>query len=121
MKAHETFLYCAIAMALFGREAEFPPVISLPFALIAFIGFYSLTVERIIDAEESIRDAYWELDWLEASVKVRKLILLAVHQPKNISFGALFGKDKMSLIRFSETVRRAYDFGLVLLNLANHK
>lgn len=121
VKAHEMFLYFSIALALFGREAEFPAVITLPFALIAFIGFYSLTIERIIDAEQSIRDAYYGLEWIGTSVKVQKLILLAMQQPKYISFGAVFGKDQISLIRFTETVRRAYDFGLMLLNLTKHK
>lgn len=114
---HEILLYCSVALALFGKHNSHLDVLSVPSYFVAFIGFYSFTVENIIQAEESIRISYSQIDWLEASVEVRKMLLLAMQPPKNITFGGIFGKDRTCLGRFASVMRQAYDFGLVLLKV----
>lgn len=117
MKMHEGFLFFGISGSVLGRADLNTTLLSLPFYLLAFVGFYSYEVERIIEIENDIREQYYLLEWYTAPVKIRKLILLAMQKPKNIKFGGVFGKDSTSLARFTEIVRQGYDFGLLLMKL----
>lgn len=117
MKMHEILLFLGISAAVFGRaEIQFV-LMSIPFYYATFIGFYSFEVEQVIEVEDALRDHYYNLEWYSASVEVRKMILLAMQKPKEVTFGGIFGNDRTSLVRFSETVRQGYDFGLALLKL----
>lgn len=115
----EALLFSGFAVALIGKERVQLTMITIPFFLMAFNGFYSFTVDKMIEAEESIRDAYYSLEWYTSSNETRKVLLIAMQQPKEVTFGGIFGKDRTSLARFAETVRQAYDFGLILLNVAD--
>lgn len=117
LKLHEILLYCAVALALIGKEGSHFDVITVPGYFIMFIGFYSFTVEKIIEAEESIRLSYSCLNWDDANVQVRKMLLIAMQQPRIVTFGGIFGRDRTSCERFAMVLRQAYDFGLVLLKI----
>lgn len=89
-----------------------------PIFICAVLGFFSYTAEQIMDANSAICDAYYSLNWFEAPTASRKLILLAMQPPMDAKFCGLFSYDHASLIRFTSVLRNAYDFGLVVVKLA---
>ena len=117
-KIHELLIVLSATMSMLGKEDVTPALVPSVLFVCSNIGFYSWTIENVIDAEQSIRDAYYDLDWTTSSVLVRKMLHLAKTQPMQIKFGKLFGRDRTSLERFTKVVRMAYDISLMLLRLA---
>lgn len=118
IKVLEMIMNFAMALILMGKKNQDIAALSIPILICFLIALYSFFIENIIAAEENIRDAYYELNWLSASIKSRKTLLLAMHQPRVIKFGGIFSLDHVSLARFTVNMRRAYDFGLVILKFA---
>lgn len=119
LKLNEVLMYVGVAGAMFGIKSQQLVMISIPMYFFTFLGFYSFIVEHLIEAEETIQRSYHTLDWYTASEEVKQLILIAMQQPAEVTFGGIWGADRTSLIRFTQIVRQSYDFGLILLNLAN--
>lgn len=86
-------------------------------AMIGISGYFCKASENMIEAEQDIRNAYYELDWYKAPLVSRKLILMAMQEPEKIRFGRIFNSDYASMERFLLLIRRAYDFSLILLKL----
>lgn len=120
IKLRELFLFGAIPLTIFGKDQEQLLLLSSCMFPICLLGLFNYNAERIMSTEEETRKAYYEMEWYQAPVKNRKLLLLAMQQPKEIKISGLFNYDQASLIRFTEAVRRAYDFGLFLLKIAKN-
>lgn len=117
-KALELFLVIAFISFINGTETLSIAFLGAGIFVAVTIGFLSYTIERMVDAEELIRTAYYDLDWLKSTISLRKLILQAMVKPAEISFGALFGYDKVSLERFGVLLKDAYDIALIFIKLA---
>lgn len=120
LKADEYLIYSAMIIGVFGKENLNMILLATPLVPLTVIGFCSFLAEQIIDAEETIRDAYYDLDWPNANVISCKLLLLAMQKPVEIRFGGIFGYDFISLQRFTDVVHNSYNFALILLNLAKN-
>lgn len=113
-------MYCSITGALLTDvEANSLTLKTFVIFPVSILGFYSYTVERIIEAEESIRDQYNNLEWYTAPFWTKKLLLIAMQRPQEVTFGGVFSKDKTSLARFAAIVHQAYGFGLILIQAKN--
>lgn len=118
IKIYETLFIAACITTLVGKENMSLASIMTSVFVAFNLGLYANEVEKIVDAEEGIRDAYNELDWLDATVEVKKLILQAMRKPVEIKFAALYGQDRVSLERFGSFVKDAYDIALIFVKLA---
>lgn len=117
LKTKEYSVYLLVAVTLF--EKKLLNVTTPPAAIFVTLTvcYTSFICENMIKSENNIREAYYELDWYEAPIIARKTLLLAMQQPGDIKFGRIFYSDQMSLERFVAVMKRAYDFGLVLVKL----
>lgn len=120
IKAQEAFLFCSVIGAIFGREQLQLTMLSIPTYVLTLMAFYSFKVEEIIDMEQQIRYSYYHLlEWYTAPPDVQRMVLLAMQEPMEIIFGAVYGKDRTSLPRFTDMCRKAYEFGLFLLKVTD--
>lgn len=120
IKVQEAFLICSVIGAIFAREQLQPVMLSMPTYVLALMAFYSFKVEEIIDMEQQIRDSYYHLlEWYTAPPDVQRMVLLAMQEPMEIIFGAVYGKDRTSLPRFTVMCRKSYEFGLFLLRVTD--
>lgn len=103
---------------VFGKENNNIIALVIPLLMSLLVGITSYVTEQIIDAEEEIREAYYNLDWANASLKARKLLLIALQKPNEVKFGCVFENDYASLERYTIVHHQAYDFALILLELA---
>lgn len=116
-KTNEVLMIVGYTMTMALGEETTPVVFSAAIFVSLMPFFYAYTIEKIIKAEKAIRDRYYSLEWLEASVHVRKQLLLAMQKPKEINFAALFGNDRVCLERFGYLAENSYDVGLIFINL----
>lgn len=117
IKSSEFLVYVAVCLVLCAKEDLNFQMASAPFVPISFFGIYFYMVELMVDADDEIQEAYYELNWFEAPVASRKLILLASQKPMEVRFGELFGEDYASFQRFSQVIHNAYDIGLIIVGL----
>lgn len=117
---NEFLLYMVVTIGLMGRDNVNLSFVSAPFMIFCISGIVSYLVEKVIDAEAEIRTAYYNLNWIGAPVKFQKMIVIAMFQPTEIQIGGIFGFDYISLERFTAVAHGAYDFGLIILNLAKN-
>lgn len=118
-KTQEVFLYLTSTLVLLGIENSRIDLVALtcPAFSNTIVGLICFAAETMMEAEEKIRDAYYDLNWERAPIESRKMIILAMYPPKKITFCGVFSYDHASLERFTIVFRRAYDFGLVMLKL----
>lgn len=111
-------LVLSTVISLTAREEPSPFVCSIVIFFGFIYWFFAYFVEQIIEAEEDLRDEYYQLEWLDTNIKTRKLFLLATQEPKKIKFAGLFGKDHVCFERFGELLKMAYNFGIIMTDLA---
>lgn len=117
MKMQELLLFTIIPISLLGKDQHdflLTTAASLPLCV---VGYFSFVAEKIFEKENDVRGAYYSLNWFEMPAKTRKLLLLAMQKPKNVKIAGFFSYDHASLERFAVVVHRAYDFGLILLEV----
>lgn len=114
-KINECLLVLSTFFAFIGIIYSIPIICSLLVFTGIVIFIYAYAVQRVIDAEERIRERYYKLNWYEAKPTIRRQLFVAMFPIKAIKFAALTGEDELSLYRFSVIMQQAYEVGVFLL------
>lgn len=120
LKATELTLYLTIPINMFGKEKVNPAVICAISTLMAIIGIFTYGAERMNDAESCVGKAFYSLNWYEAPLGSQKLIFRALLQSKQVKFGGFFSYDHASFGRYADVLKRAYNFGVFLLQFVEN-
>lgn len=112
-------MYIGTCLLLLGKENINIIAFIVPLFANTIVALISYVADHMIEAESDIREVYYKLDWLNAPLYSRKLLMMAKQQPKEITFGVLFSKDFASLERYTIVARRAYDVALILSRFLN--